>query len=82
MTNKTTKLRTMCPSWELFKPSFSLVREQYVNVIYLFLMPSLVAALGSLLVGAPTIENDQLNLTQTQINGLILLAISFILASG
>lgn len=78
MASKSASLRTMTPSWDLFKPSVNLVREHYVSVIYLFLLPSLVAALGSLLLGTPKVDHGSIILTASQVTGLLLLLASVI----
>ena len=45
------------PSWELVQPSLQLVREHFDQVIVLFVLPALLLALGSLLLG----ETSQLH---------------------
>jgi hypothetical protein len=78
MASKNTNLRTMTPSWDLFKPNLDLLREHYVSVIYLFLLPSLVAALGNLMIGALKADSNSLNLTSSQVIGACLLLISLV----
>ncbi|MDB5169668.1 MAG: hypothetical protein JWN82_64 [Candidatus Saccharibacteria bacterium] len=68
----------MTPSWDLFKPNLALVREHYIGVIYLFLLPSLVGVLGSTLIGAPVAVNGSLQLAPGQTVGLALLLVSMV----
>lgn len=68
----------MTPSWDLFKPSLDLLREHYVSVMYLFLLPSLVAALGNLMIGTVKVDDNSLIITSSQVIGLVLLLISLL----
>lgn len=68
----------MTPSWNLVKPSALLVREHFEAVIYLFLLPSLLYVLGTLLLGPIANADDLANLSQKQIAGIILSGVAFL----
>ncbi len=70
--------KTLTPSWELFNKSAALLRDHYLGVIYLVLLPSLVSVLGQLLLGELNFKNGLPTLTQTQIIGLAIMFVSAI----
>lgn len=70
-------VKSFIPSWELFNKSIALVRDHYLGVMYLVLLPSLVNALGSLLLGVLNLEDGMPALTQTQLVGVVLMVVSF-----
>lgn len=78
MKNALNATRTMTPSWDLLKPSISLVREHYLPVIYLFFLPGLLGVLGSTLIGTPDFTDKDFELTQQQMNGVFILALGFV----
>lgn len=66
------------PSWDLLDPNYALIREHYLILIYLYLLPAMVALLGSTLLGAPEVTNGNLQLTGAQTGGLILMLTSVV----
>ena len=50
-TEKPATSAKLTPSWGLLPKSIALVREHYVTIMYLMLIPSLILALGSQLIG-------------------------------
>lgn len=65
--------KALTPSWDLLDPNYSLVREHYLILIYLYVLPGMVALLGSTLLGAPEVKNGSLQLSGSQVGGLILM---------
>jgi hypothetical protein len=70
---------TLPSSWDLLKPNFALIREHYVAVMYLFLLPGLVTSLGSVLIGNLGADGNSMALSTQQIMGLIVLLIGILL---
>ncbi|CAN5134808.1 hypothetical protein BH09PAT3_BH09PAT3_4340 [soil metagenome] len=71
--------KTMTPSWDLVKPSALLVREHFVDFMYIVLLPGLLYLLGSiLLTGAlqDTSNNVKLVFGTRELIGLIVIAIA------
>jgi hypothetical protein len=62
----------LVPTWDLIDPNYSLVRKHYVILLYLYLLPGMVALLGTTMLGSPKAVNGTLELTSTQITGLVI----------
>jgi hypothetical protein len=67
------KERQLTPSWDLLTPSVDLLKKNLWQVIYLSFIPTLIFALGYLLLDPQHIHNDVL--TMNNKDGLILMII-------
>ena len=70
--------KTLNPSWQLYNASVNLLREHYVSVIYLVLLPSLVNVLGNLLLGKVDFRHGWPDFSQTQYVGMAVILVSII----
>lgn len=78
MKKTTSAPRTLQPSSQLLQSSFPLLREHYVAVMYLFLLPGLVTALGSILAGDGNVLLHAASLSPQQLTGIAILLLGII----
>lgn len=68
----------MTPSWDLYTASLSLIKEHYLAIIYLVLLPSLLSVLGGLIAGSPVGADGRIDLQLLNPAGVGLLAVSLV----
>jgi len=65
----------LIPSWDLVKPSWRLVVENFEAIIFLYLLPALVIALGTVLLGDTRLIHHFADLSPRQWLGLKIAAV-------
>lgn len=72
--------KPLVPSWDLVGPSWQLLLKYYEPVLFLFLLPSLVLVLGSLLVGDTRQLHHLRDVSQRQETGFAIMAVGLLLS--
>lgn len=63
------KERALTPSWKLVKPCLDVLRANFTQVVYLYLLPSITLALGLLLLGSYDFQSTP---TSRQSQGMLI----------
>jgi hypothetical protein len=71
------KERPLTPSWDLLGPSFELAKKYVWHIVYLSLLPNLLYAYASTLLGNNVYHDLVYGLSSRQHTGLILVGVAF-----